>query len=201
MDERAERRMSRRRAIKVAGASLTAGLAGCLGGDESGPEPVDLSGGKFDYQGGMEIGAHGGPNGQIFYADNEPDSPHSPDTSPEARDELAWFHTLAQGLFPYHFERTNRGWEAVVVYVTDYSAVEWELQETAEGPQMPAPTAPETFADAESLTYVVESDVIGGMGPDLLPFSESADVDAFVEEYGGQTVAFEDITRQLVESL
>jgi copper chaperone NosL len=193
--------VSRRKTLQAAGLGLAVGLAGCLGDGEDVPDPVDLSGGKFDYQGGMEIGSHGGPNGQIFYADNEPDTPHSPDTSAEARDDLAWFHTLAQGLFPYHFERTNRGWEADVVYVTDYSSVEWELQETAEGPQMPAPTAPETFADAETLTYVVESDVIGGMGPDLLPFSESEDVDAFVDEHGGQTVTFDDITRQLVEGL
>lgn len=193
--------VSRRKALQIAGVGLTTGLAGCLGGDENVPGPVDLSGGKFDYQGGMEIGSHGGPNGQIFYADNEPDTPHSPDTSPESRDNLAWFHTLAQGLFPYHFERENRGWEAAVVYVTDYSSVEWELQEANGSEQMPSPTASETFADAETLSYVVESSVIGGMGPDLLPFSESEDADSFIDEHGGETVEFGDITRRLVESL
>jgi len=125
--------VTRRRALRAVGAGAVAGLAGCLGalGDDGGaaPEPVDLSGGTFDYEGGMEIGRHGGPNGQVFYAENEPQSPHATGESPQARDDLAWFHTLVHGLFPYHFARLDRGWEAAAIYVTNYSV---NVQSTAE---------------------------------------------------------------------
>lgn len=197
---------TRRGLLRAVGAGAVAGLAGCLGALDSGgdagqaPDPVGLSGPTFDYEGGMEIGRHGGPNGQIFYADNEPETPHDPDEAPGAREDLAWFHTLVFGLFPYHFERRDRGWEARAIYVTDYSATDWELS-GAENPKMPAPTATETFADAEELTYVAESSVRGGMGSELFPFSAADDAESFVETYGGQTLSFDDIDRRLVDSL
>jgi copper chaperone NosL len=199
--------LTRRRALRVAGAGAVAGIAGCLdvlGSDsDSGPapDPVDLSGTKFDYEGGMEIGRHGGPNGQIFYADNEPETPHDPGEAAEARDDLAWFHTLVFGLFPYHFERLNQGWEAEAIYVTDYSSGDWELTDSEGNQRLPAPTAPDTFADATELTYVAESGVMGGMGSELVPFSDSGDAEAFVADHGGQTVSFDDIDRPLVNSL
>ena len=197
---------TRRRVLGAAGGAV-ASLAGCLGvldsGDDSGttPDPVDLSGTKFDYEGGMEIGRHGGPNGQIFYADNEPQTPHDPGDAPEARDDLAWFHTLVSGLFPYHLDRLDDGWTAQAIYATDYSTVDPELRGDEQNQQMPAPTAPDTFADATKLTYVAESGVRGGMGPELLPFSVKSDAEAFVEDHGGQTVSFDDIDRRLVSSL
>jgi len=197
--------VTRRGALRAVGAGALAGLAGCVDslgtGAESAPEPVDLSGGTFDYEGGMEIGRHGGPNGQIFYAENDPDSPHATDDSPEARDDLAWFHTLVHGLFPYHFERLDRGWEAAAIYVTDYSSVDWEPIERDGDRYMPAPTAAGSFADATDLTYVAESDVLGGMGPELFPFSDAAEASAFADDRGGRTVGFEAIDRELVESL
>jgi len=197
---------TRRRVLGAAGTGVAAGLAGCLDALDSGdsgtaPDPVDLSGTKFDYEGGMEIGCHGGPNGQICYADNEPETPHDPGDSSEARDNLAWFHTLVFGLFPYHLDRLDDGWEAEVVYVTDYSTVDWELRGDGNTQQMPAPTAPDTFADATDLTYVAESGVSGGMGAELFPFSADGDAEAFVESHGGQTVSFDDIDRRLINSL
>lgn len=197
--------LTRRGAVQLLATGAATGLAGCLGvlDSENGsvPEPVSLSGGKFDYQGGMEIGPHGGPNGQVFYADNEPQTPHDPGDSPEDHDNLAWFHTLAQGLFPYHFDRLDRGWNAEVIYVTDYSAVDFELSGSDGRAQLPSPTAAETFADATELTYVAESDVIGGMGSELLPFSSADDAAALAADYGGRTLPFDEIDRQLVDSL
>ncbi|SDK01230.1 Nitrous oxide reductase accessory protein NosL [Halovenus aranensis] len=194
------RRTFLRGSLAATGTSVLAGCTDILGSDEEGvPEPVPLSGGKFDYQGGMEIGPHGGPNGQIFYADNEPQPLQQ--SEGEGDPSLAWFHTLADGLFPYHFERRDRGWEAEVVYVTDYTSVDWSLTEREGRPRMPSPTAPETFADATELTYVVNSDVAGGMGPDLFPFSADGDADAFVDDHGGQTLGYDDITRQLLSSI
>jgi len=200
-------RLSRRDALRAAGLGTVTGLAGCLDALDSGsdpgggPDPVDLSGGAFDYQGGMEIGRHGGPNGQVFYSDNRPETPHDPGTHPEAREDLAWFHTLVFGLFPYHFERLDRGWDPAAVYVTDYSAVDWQLIARGDTASMPSPMAADTFGDATELTYVVESSVRGGMGPALIPFSDSDEAESFAAENGGRTVGYDAITRQMVDSL
>jgi copper chaperone NosL len=168
----------------------TGAFSGCLGSNGENPEPVDLSGEKFDDEGGMAIGDHGGPNGQIFYTNN----------SPEGRENPAWFHTLVYGLFPYHFDRRDRGWEAEVVYVTDYSKV--DLPSSSDGsPRLPAPTAADTFTEATEVTYVAESDAVGGMGPALPPFSEESEAENFAEKYGGRTVGFEDITPTLIQEL
>lgn len=169
-------------------------LTGCLGGPgDTGdaPDPVDLSGEKLDDEGGMVIGDHGGPNGQVFYADNSPDGHENP----------AWFHTLVFGMFPYHFERLDRGWEAEAVYVTDYSLVDWSFVETDRGPTMPSPTEAEAFADATELTYVAESTVLGGMGPALHPFSDDEEARDFADEHDGRTVGYDDIDRRFVSSL
>lgn len=187
--------MDRRKFLRgSAGLACAGALTGCLGGaggtDEA-PDPVDLSGEKFDDQGGMAIGDHGGPNGQIFYRNN----------SPEGRENPAWFHTLVFGMFPYHFERLDRGWEAEAVYVTDYSHLDWSLIETDRGPQMPSPTEADAFADATELTYVAESTVLGGMGPALHPFSDDEEARDFAEEHEGRTVGYDDIDRRFIESL
>ncbi|MXR51593.1 hypothetical protein GRX03_08250 [Halovenus sp. WSH3] len=210
--------MNRRTVLQTSAAVGVASVAGCLGASgsnaEDRPDPVDLSGTKFDYQGGMEIGTHGGPNGQIFYRDNQPKpvagaaslrlthEGHG-DEGSESGDQanLAWFHTLVHGLFPYHFERLDRGWDAQVIYVTDYSTVEWELPEDSSRPTMPSPTGAETFADAETLYYVGESTVMGGMGPALHPFSEESDARSFAEQYDGTVYEFGDIDRTLIDGL
>jgi nitrous oxide reductase accessory protein NosL len=161
----------------------------------------------------MEIGAHGGPNGQIFYKDEQPESlggsasfrnthaSRADENSGDQHTNLAWFHTLVFGLFPYHFERLNRGWEAAGIYVTDYSSVEWELSEDSARPTMPAPTDAATFADATGLSYVGESDVMGGMGPALHPFSEQSEAETFADNYNGTVYAFDDINLELIDSL
>jgi len=209
--------MNRRAVLRAAGAVSLGSLAGCLGAEgssDSAPDPVDLSGTKFDYRGGMEIGTHGGPNGQIFYESEKPqsaggsagfrpvheDHDNGGDGS-DATDRLAWFHTLVHGLFPYHFERLDRGWEAEVIYVTDYSTVGWDLPEDSSRPTMPAPTNAETFADATGLFYVGESAAMGGMGPALHPFSEESEAQSFAEEYNGTVYEFDEINRTLIDSL
>jgi nitrous oxide reductase accessory protein NosL len=170
--------------------SLSVGaVSGCLGSGADAPDPVDLSGEKFDDQGGMAIGDHGGPNGQVFYAENSPDGHENP----------AWFHTLVFGLFPYHLDRLDRGWEAEAVYVTDYSVVDWTPEE--DSPQLPSPTAPDTFADGTEVTYVAESSAVGGMGPALVPFSDGDDAEDFADEYGGRTVGFGEITREFLTDI
>jgi len=178
-------------------------FAGCLGseGTRDAPQPVDLSGPKFDYQGSMEIGAHGGPNGQIFYKDETPQPAADDDSADDRTENLAWFHTLVFGLFPYHFDRQARGWDTEAVYTTDYSLVDWTLSENDARPVMPAPTSGETFANATDLTYVGKSGINGGMGPALHPFSDQQEAASFAEEYDGTTYAYDDINPTLIESL
>lgn len=196
--------MNRRTFLRRSSVAAALGsLAGCLGSDDGDvPDPVSLSGTAFDYRGGMEVGAHGGPNGQIFYRDEQPEAAASATTaSGDGNENLAWFHTLVFGLFPYHFDRLDRGWEAEVVYATDYSVVDWELDADASRPVMPAPTDSDTFAAATELTYVGESDVRGGMGPALHPFSDESEAASFAETHDGTTYEFDDVTRILVASL
>jgi len=200
--ECSHRSVSRRHAVHAIGAGIATGLAGCLGGS-AGPasDPMDLSGQKVDYQGGMVIGDHGGPNGQVFYADVRPEPRQGPAENSEATAHLAWFHTLAHGLFPYHFDMVDDGAEATAVYVTDYSRVDWEIPEGTERKKMPAPTAPDSFADATELTYAVETDVLGGMGPELLPFSDTNEAETFADDHGGRTITYDDIDRALVAEI
>ena len=197
-----QRSVSRRHTVHAIGTGVAIGLAGCLGGSrDSDPEPVDLSGQKTDYQGGMVIGDHGGPNGQVFYADARPEPRQGPAEDSEDTAHLAWFHTLAHGLFPYHFDMVADGAEATAIYVTDYSLVDWKIPDGTERKKMPAPTAPETFADATGLTYAVETDVMGGMGPELLPFSDDGEAETFADNHGGRTLEYDDIDRSLVEGI
>lgn len=180
--------MHRRRVLQSLGVLSGGTLAGCLDGfggtSTATPTPVDLSGQKRDDRGGMVIGNHGGPNGQLFYEA----------ASPDGHDNPAWFHTLAYGLFPYYFDRRERGWNAVAIYATDYSTVDYEITTTRGRTTISAPTAPETFATAQTLEYVVGSEVRGGMGPGLLPFSERRDAEAFVGDHGGRIRSFDDVT-------
>lgn len=186
-----------RRAVLRGTAVAPLALAGCLGGgndsedDENVPDPIALSGGKADDRGGMIIGEHYGPNGQIFYDDN----------SPSGHDNPAWFHTLVAGLFPYHFEKRNEGWTADAIYVTDYSRVDYEVRVPRDTPVISSHTAADTFGDARELTYVAGSEVHGGMGPELIPFGDGADADSFVDEYGGRQVAFEDVDKDLLAEI
>ncbi len=136
----------------------------------------------------MIIGEHFGPNGQIFYREH----------TPEGHDNPARFHTLAHGLFPYYFEHGRLGWEAVAVYVTDYSTVDYEVVARAGRADISTHTAASTFGDARAVRYVAGSDVLGGMGPDLIPFGDVGDAEAFRADHGGALVAFEDVTQEAV---
>lgn len=172
------------------GAVVFTTSAGCLGDDSDDtesdgpvPEPIDLSGNKQDDYGGMIIGDHFGPNGQIFYIDE----------SPEGRENPAWFHTLTASLFPYHFERERQGWEAEVIYVTDYSRVDYEIEHHGEQSFISSHTGADSFERADDLQYVAGSDVLGGMGPDFMPFSDASDLDAFRDDHGGDVIEFSEI--------
>lgn len=66
---------------------------------------------------------------------------------------------------------------------------------------MPALTAPDTFADAAGLTHAVETDVMEGIGPDLIRFSEIDEAVRFTETHDGHTIEYDDIDRVLLERI
>jgi nitrous oxide reductase accessory protein NosL len=122
------------------------------------------------------------------------------DESPEGHENPARFDALKQCLFPYTMEREQRGWTVEAVYVTDYSTVEYDFSGDGQprGSYISSHVAPESFALAEDLHYVVESDIRGAMGQDFVPFSVRSDAEAFVDEYQGHIVRYDDIGPALV---
>jgi len=180
--------VSRRSLLGVAGAAGVA-LAGCLGGDGSErPDPVTLPDDATCDVCGMVIVQHPGPTAEVFYADRRPADHDNP-----ARFDSTW------EAFSFDFEREN--WSRRAFYVTDYSAVDSTVDESGAEPTISRHVEASSFADATGVTFVVGSSVVGAMGRDLLAFSDSEDADAFREQYGGETAAFDEVTPSLVAAL
>ncbi|MEA5387049.1 nitrous oxide reductase accessory protein NosL [Haloarculaceae archaeon H-GB11] len=139
---------------------------------------------------GMVIPNHPGPSAEIFYADQQPSGHENP-----ARFDSTW------EAFQYDFERQDRGWTRQAFYVTDYSAVDYEV--FTDGGDTLITTHPEAdaFADASEVTFVVGSEVKGAMGRDLIAFSEKADAESFNAEYGGSLATFDQVTPETIAQL
>lgn len=191
-EDGARHRRLGRREFLIAGSAVGTGLlAGCAGRQSNGggpPDPVSLSENKACDVCGMVISEHPGPNGQIFYREH----------SPENHDNPARFDSTKACLFPYYFEHEQLDWTAEIVYVTDYSLIDYDIS-VVEGQQyIETATSAETFSNADDVVFVVGSDVHGAMGPDFIPFSDADDGTSFAEEYGGRTVRMDDITPEML---
>ncbi|KAB1191147.1 MULTISPECIES: nitrous oxide reductase accessory protein NosL [Haloferax] len=188
-DEASDVTPTRRAYLTLVGFTTTTALAGCLGGDTDGdvPTPIALTGNKQCDVCGMMIEQHPGPVGQLFYAGN----------SPEGHDNPAWFCS-AWETFAYNFDRTNEGWNLVVGYLTDYSAVDYELVFDGGATFISAHLESEAFGRMDELYYVVGTEVKGSMGNDLVPFSDRNDAETFAEEHDGRVYELGDISRELV---
>jgi len=187
--------VSRRRVLGATAAAVaaTGGLAGCLSGGDGGseaPDPVTLDESDSCDVCGMVVPNHPGPTSEVFYADEEPAGHANP-----ARFDSTW------EAFQFDFERQDRGWSREAFYVTDYSAVDYDVFE--DGGDTLVSTHPEAdaFADAESVTFVVGSEVVGAMGQDLIGFGDEGDAEAFQSEYGGDLAEFGDVDEATVASL
>lgn len=186
------RHTSRRRLLGGIGAAGVIALAGCLGDDDvetETPTPIALDDNQECDVCGMLIAQHPGPNGQVFFEDYPPE-----------RDGPAWYDSIRE-LYVDRFMLEDRGEEPIITYVTDYSSVNWDIIETDGTRQISGHVAADSFTDARDVTFVIESEVQGVMGVDLIPFSDEDDATAFVEEYGGQTVPASDVDQQLVDGL
>jgi nitrous oxide reductase accessory protein NosL len=182
-----------RRQVLAGGVALAAGLAGCQGSngtDGETPEPISLTQSDQCEVCGMVIPNHPGPTTEIFYRDQQPSGHENP-----ARFDSTW------EAFQYDFERQNQGWEWSAFYVTDYSAVDYELFTDAGDTLISTHVAAADFVDATTVTFVVGSEVKGAMGRDLIAFSEEADAEQFQSDYGGDRRGFDEITKQTIAGL
>ncbi|MDS0223536.1 nitrous oxide reductase accessory protein NosL [Haloarcula sp. S1AR25-5A] len=177
-------KLTRRRFM--AGTATVVSLSGCLGTSEE-LEPASIeSGGNCD-QCGMVIDQHPGPVGQTYYQDN----------SPEGHDPPARFCST-NCTYRHRFAKEQSGWTPAETFLTDYSATDYEVRTGGGKTIISRHVEPEAFASTGALTVVANSEIAGSMGTAIVPFSDSGDAESFAEEYGGQTLPAEDITRELV---
>lgn len=185
--------VSRRRVLRGSGAVAATALAGCLdfgdGGDGGdAPDPVAIPEDATCASCGMVISQHPGPSAQIFYEEESP-----------AGNENPVFFDSTWEAFQFDFEHSGLSREAF--YVTDYSAVDYEIRTDAGQQIISRHTAADSFVDAHEVTFVIGSAVVGTMGKDLLGFSDAGDAEAFREDYGGDLGEFDDVTPEVVSSL
>lgn len=184
---------SRRRVLDgIAGGALLT-LAGCLGGGAGGGEgsiaPISLDGERACDQCGMIIRDHPGPVGQVHFADDEP----------EGGRPAQFCSSVCT--YTYRFDAEDGGRDALATFLTDYSSVDQEVFEEGSDVTFSSHVESSAFARTTELTVVAGSDVVGSMGPDLIPFSEAADVETFVAEHGGEPLDAEAVDRGTLEGL
>ena len=178
-----------RRTVVAATAGLSLGLAGCLGGDGGeAPAAVTLSEEASCDVCGMVISQHPGPTAEIFYADERPAGHDNP-----ARFDSTW------EAFQFDFEHED--WSREAFYVTDYSAVDYEIRTDGDQQVISTHYDAASFVDATAVTFVAGSAVLGAMGKDLIGFSERADAESFQADHGGDVVGFDEVTPELLSTL
>jgi nitrous oxide reductase accessory protein NosL len=186
---------TRRTILAALAAGGVGSLAGCLGGDGEGPEPVALDDGQQCDYCNMQIDLHPGPVGEAFYGDDAP--PSLPD---DREDGIAWFCS-SPCTYNYLLEREAEGHEPQISYGTDYSSIDYDLVEEGETTVITAHLGADAFAELGDLTFVANSDVEGAMGGSLIGFTDGGDAEAFAAEYGGELLTDEDVTRELLAGL
>jgi nitrous oxide reductase accessory protein NosL len=190
--------LSRRRLCTVLAAGAATALAGCSGGGGSNggqttgdvPAAVTLTTDDACEVCGMIIPNHPGPTTEIFYPGREPSGHENP-----ARFDSTW------EAFQYDFDRQDEGWERAVMYVTDYSAVDYDVFEESGDKLISTHPQAESFTTAAEVTFVAGSEVKGAMGRDLIAFSAAADAESFEGEYGGERVTVDEVTPELIAQL
>lgn len=180
--------VGRRRLLAGVASGAALAAAGCLGGDEAADvEPVSLDGERACDQCGMIVEDHPGPVGQIHFTDDEPE-----DGRPAGFCSSTCTYT-------YRFDAEDGGREPRVTFLTDYSRVDQEVFEEGDDVLFSSHVEADAFARTADLTVVAGSEVAGAMGPELIPFSDDDDVDAFVAEYGGEPIDAESVDRATVD--
>jgi copper chaperone NosL len=188
--------VTRRTALGTLGAGAVIALAGCLGGDdEEGPDPVSLDGEYACDNCNMQIQMHPGPVGEAFYLDD------TPEQLPEDREDGIARFCSSWCAYTYTLETAQRGPEPAQMYTTDYSTVEYELDQDGETTVISAHLGADAFGDVADLTYVVGSDVEGAMGGSLIGFSSESDAESFAADHGGELLTHDEVTLEVVQGL
>jgi len=172
----------------VAGTATLLALAGCQSsspGDAT--EPVTIADGDNCDQCGMVISEHPGPVGETYYQDNTPSGGGEPAT-----------FCSTTCTYRHRFAKEQEGWTPAATFLTDYSAVDYDVRTDGGATVLSRHLEASAFAATTDLTVVANSDVQGAMGTAIVPFGDQGDAEAFAEEYGGQTLPAEDIQRELV---
>ncbi|SFH31992.1 Nitrous oxide reductase accessory protein NosL [Halorubrum aquaticum] len=185
---------SRRRVLGGIASGVPLALAGCLGGGAGGDgegsiSPVSLDGEHACDQCGMIVRDHPGPVGQVHFADDEP----------EGGRPAQFCSSVCT--YTYRFDAEDGGRDPLVTFLTDYSLVDQEVFEEGSDVTFSSHVESSAFSRTTELTVVAGSDVVGSMGPELVPFGEEADVEAFVAEYGGEPMDAEAVDRGTLEGL
>lgn len=187
-------RVTRRHVCAGIAAGAATALAGCSNGGDSDAAPtgdvpaaVTLTTDDACEICGMIIPNHPGPTTEIFYPQHTPSGHENP-----ARFDSTW------EAFQYDFDRD---WERTVMYVTDYSAVDYDLFEEGGDTLISTHPQADSFVDAAAVTFVAGSEVKGAMGRDLIAFSERGDAESLQAEYGGELVGVDGVTPELIAQL
>ena len=160
--------------LRAAAAVLLMALTACGEEPETAakPEPQELTREAIGYYCNMIVADHTGPKGQVFLK-----SQAAPVWFSSVRDALA-FTLLPEE--PKHI---------AVIYVNDMGAASWASPE------------PGTWIEAKGATYVIGSEMRGGMGAqEAVPFAEPAQAEAFAARHGGRVVAFAEIPQDYILS-
>ena len=180
---------SRRRLLAGVGVGLSLAAAGCLGDESASITPISLDGERACDQCGMIIEDHPGPVGQVHFEDDEPEG---------GRPGQFCSSTCT---YTYRFDAEDAGRTPLATFLTDYSLVDQEVFREGSDTMFSSHVESEAFSQTTELTVVARSEVVGAMGPELIPFSDDDDVDAFVDEYGGEPMPAEDVERSTLEAL
>lgn len=130
------------------------------------PAPVDLTETALSYFCQMNVTEHAGPKGQIHLKGYP-----APLFFAQVRDLVAYLKS------------PEREAEITAIYVSDMGAA----------PSWRAPGI-SNWIPADQATYVVGAEVAGGMGaPEIVPFSDPAAAENFIETYGGTALPLSDI--------
>lgn len=183
---------TRRRLLLASVGTATVSAAGCLGGSGGSdpPDAVTVPEGATCDVCGMVIRQHPGPTAEIFYRDRDPNGHDNP-----ARFDSVW------EAYQYEFEKDDADWEDVGFYVTDYSAVTYETSTDGSDTLISRHYEAPSFAAVSDVVYVVDSEVKGTMGRDLLGFSDRSDAEAFQSEWGGSITSHDGVTPEIVAGL
>lgn len=143
-------------------------LAACGGTEEtvaSKPAPVNFQSGDECHVCGMVISGFPGPKGEAI---TEKDQQVRKFCS--TKDMFAWV------LQPENINREH------TLYVHDMAQSEWKAPDDTD------------LVDAREAFYVAGSERMGAMGPTLASFASRDSAEAFAQQYGGDVLAFSEVT-------